>query len=89
MSCILFNFRNKFDVSIHYSWISSIVLAIVRLTSLIIIATRYALYVNSTNTLCAYDFKYLTFYGFVISLIYFILVFADLILSKTLLKNME
>jgi hypothetical protein len=85
-SCILFKYRNKVDVSIHYSWLSTPFLAIIRIASLVLLTIRLILLfseINSSDDLVLY----LTNYGFLISWIYFIAVVADLLLSKLILKR--
>ncbi len=42
VSCWLFNYRNKLDVSIHFSWLSSAALAVVRLLCFGAIVLRFA-----------------------------------------------
>ena len=78
----LFDFRNKQDVSIHTSWLSDIILALVRIIGLTLIVLRFAIYAYEEH-----NFKYLTFYGFVLTLIYFGTVVIDLIVCKLLIKK--
>jgi hypothetical protein len=42
-NCILFKYRNKVDVSIHYSWLSAPVLALIRIASLVLVTIRLIL----------------------------------------------
>ena len=85
--CGLFNFRNKVKVSIHSSWLNSILLSIVRIIALILMSVRFFLYANDSGKQNAYSLIYLTFYGFMAAWIYFIVIIVHLLIEKLLLRN--
>ena len=85
--CCLFNFRNRVNISIHSSWLNSIALAIVRIVGLVLMSIRYFAFLGDSSGMAAYEFIYLTFYGFVICWIYFIIVVVHLPVEKLLLKK--
>jgi hypothetical protein len=69
-------------VSIHFSWISSIAMAVIRIISLVLILIRYFAYLNDNSSLASYELIYLTFYGFLITIVYYLCVVAHLVISK-------
>lgn len=89
MSCILFNYRNKIDVSIHYSWINSVALVIIRIVSLVLISIRFFIYLDGNSNIASYEIIYLTFYGFLIAWIYFGCVVVHFIASKLIFRNKD
>jgi len=85
--CCLFNFHNRVNISIHSSWINSIAMYIVRVIGLLIMSIRYFMFLNDSSGMAAYDFIYLTFYGFVVCWVYFIAVVVHLPIEKFLLRS--
>lgn len=83
VTCWLFNYRNKLDVSIHYSWLNSVVLGVVRLLSLGAIILRFASFLGDEQN----SLIYLTYFGFTLSWIYFGIVNVDLLTSRLILKS--
>ena len=83
----LFSYRNKLDVCIHFSFLNSIIMSIIRIVSLALMTLRYAMFLNDDSRSNAYEFIYLTFYGFVIAWIYFMCVVLDLIISKLIIRE--
>lgn len=86
-NCFLFSYRNKLEVSIHYSWLNSIVMNIIRLISLILIIIRFFAYYGSNSELSQYSFIYLTFYGFVVTWIYYGCVMLEFLICRLILKS--
>jgi hypothetical protein len=82
-ACSLLKYRNKVGVSIHYSWLSSPFMSLFRVVSLILIIIRYVIFLGQD----LYSFIYLTFYGFVVTWIYFSCVILDLIIGKMILRS--
>jgi hypothetical protein len=54
VDCILFNYRNKVDVNIHYSWINSVALGIIRIISLALMSIRFFAYLDGSSKLSSY-----------------------------------
>lgn len=74
-------------LDIHKSCFNDLALAIVRIVSLVAMSLRFFIYLGNNQSLSAYDFKYLTFYGFMITWIYFTCIVVDLILTRLIFKG--
>lgn len=80
MTCILFNYRNKTQTSIHTSVLLNPILWAIRPLALILMIVRMAMYAGGSGS--GYTLLYLTDYGFVLTLIYFTIVTIHFALQK-------
>ncbi len=62
-------------------------MAVLRIISLVLIMIRYFAYFNDNTSLASYELIYLTFYGFMITIIYYGFVVGHLVISKLCFLN--